>query len=328
MEKRRIGQTDVYASVIALGCWPMGGDYWGGTDDDESIRTIHKALELGVTFLDTAPAYGRGHSEEVVGQGLEGRRQDVVISTKASGAGLSEEAIREKLQKSLARMRTDYVDVYFVHWPSRQEPMAETMEALEKLRGEGLIRAIGVSNFAPEMISMANKYGTVDIVQPPYNLIWRFIEEDVLPYVAERGIGVSTYSSLAQGLLTGTINLRTSYRATDMRPRSVLWKPENLGKCLYMVERLRPVAQDLGVTLAQLALRWVISQKGITTALVGARTVDEITENAGAATFELTDEQLAVIQDISDEVYDTMPYYYDMWENWSSWQKRGPQREI
>jgi len=328
MEKRQIGQSGVYASVIALGCWPMGGDYWGGTDDDESIRTIHKSLELGVTFLDTAPAYGRGHSEEVVGKGLAGRRQDVVISTKASGAGLSEEAIRDKLQKSLARLQTDYVDVYFVHWPSRTEPMAGTMEALEKLRSEGLIRAIGVSNFSPEMISMASKYGTVDIVQPPYNLIWRFIEEDVLPYVAEKGIGVSTYSSLAQGLLTGTIDLRTGYRPTAMRPRSVLWKPENFAKCLYMVEKLRAVAQDLGVTLAQLALRWVISQKGITTALVGARTVDEITENAGATAFELSDENLAKIQDISDEVYDSMPYYYDMWENWSSWQKRGPQREV
>jgi myo-inositol catabolism protein IolS len=328
MEKRVIGQTGIEVSAIALGCWPMGGDYWGGTDDEESIRTIHKGLELGVNFIDTAPAYGRGHSEEVVGKALAGRRQEAVISTKASGAGHSEQALRDKLQASLDRMGTDYVDVYFIHWPSREEPLGPTMEALEKLRAEGVIRAIGVSNFDVEMLQMAAKYGRVDILQPPYNLIWRFIEEDVLPYCVKHDIAISTYSSLAQGMLAGVIRLNTRYAGGDMRPRSVLWKPENLGKCLYTVERLRAVAKELGVTLAQLSLRWLVSQPGVTTALVGARTVDEITENAGALGWELSADVLAQVQEISDELYRSFPYYYDMWENWMTWQKRGPQREI
>jgi myo-inositol catabolism protein IolS len=328
MEKRVIGQTGIEVSAIALGCWPMGGDYWGGTDDEESIRTIHRGLELGVNFIDTAPAYGRGHSEEVVGKALAGRRQEAVISTKASGAGHSEQALRDKLQASLDRMGTDYVDVYFIHWPSREEPLGPTMEALEKLRAEGVIRAIGVSNFDVEMLQMAAKYGRVDILQPPYNLIWRFIEEDVLPYCVKHDIAISTYSSLAQGMLAGVIRLNTRYAGGDMRPRSVLWKPENLGKCLYTVERLRAVAKELGVTLAQLSLRWLVSQPGVTTALVGARTVDEITENAGALGWELPDEVMAQVQEISDELYRSFPYYYDMWENWMTWQKRGPQREI
>ncbi len=328
MEKRTIGQTDIEVSAIALGCWPMGGDYWGGTDDKESIRTIHKGLELGVNFLDTAPAYGRGHSEEVVGKALAGRRQEAVISTKASGAGHSEQALRDKLQASLDRMSTDYVDVYFIHWPSREEPLGPTMEALEKLRGEGIIRAIGVSNFDVEMLQMATRYGRVDILQPPYNLIWRFIEEDVLPYCVKHDIAISTYSSLAQGMLAGVIRLNTGYAGGDMRPRSVLWKPENLGKCLYTVERLRAVAKELDVTLAQLSLRWLVSQPGVTTALVGARTVDEITENAGALGWEMPDEVMVQVQEISDELYRSFPYYYDMWENWMTWQKRGPQREI
>jgi myo-inositol catabolism protein IolS len=328
MEKRVIGQTGIEVSAIALGCWPMGGDYWGGTDDEESIRTIHKGLELGVNFIDTAPAYGRGHSEEVVGRALAGRRQDAVISTKASGAGHSEQALRDKLQASLDRMGTDYVDVYFIHWPSRNEPLGPTMESLEKLRAEGIIRAIGVSNFDVEMLQMAAKYGRVDILQPPYNLIWRFIEEDVLPYCVKHDIAISTYSSLAQGMLAGVIRLNTGYAGGDMRPRSVLWKPENLGKCLYTVERLRAVAKELGVTLAQLSLRWLVSQPGVTTALVGARTVDEITENAGALGWELSDDVLAQVQEISDELYRSFPYYYDMWENWMTWQRRGPQREI
>ena len=328
MEKRKIGSTDVEASVIALGCWPMGGDYWGGTDDDESIRTIHKALELGIDFLDTAPAYGRGHSEEVVGRALEGRRQHVVISTKASGTGHSLQQVREKLQSSLERLKSDYADVYFIHWPSREEPLGPTIEGLETLRREGLIRAIGVSNFNVEMLEMASKYGTVDILQPPYNLIWRFIEENVLPYCHSHQIGISTYSSLGQGLLAGVIRLDTRYRPGDMRPRSVLWKPENLGKCLYTVERVRSIADRLGVTVAQLSLRWLVSQPGVTTALVGARTVDEISENAGTFGWELPKETLKEVQEISDEMYYSMPYYYDMWENWSSWQRPGPQREL
>jgi aryl-alcohol dehydrogenase-like predicted oxidoreductase len=328
MEYRKIGTTDVSVSVVSLGCWPMGGEYWGGTDDAESIRTIHKALELGVNFLDTAPAYGRGHSEEVVGNALVGRRQDVILSTKASGQGHSLDQLRAKLQESLKRMQTDYVDVYFIHWPSRQEPLGRTIENLETLRREGLIRVIGVSNFDVPMLQTAAKYGTVDILQPPYNFIWRFIEEDILPYCKSHNIGISTYSSLAQGLLTGTLRLATPYAPGDQRVRTVLWKPENLGKCLYTVERLRPIAKDLGVTVAQLALRWLLEQEGVTTGLVGARTVAEITENAGATGWELPAETLAQVQAISDELYITMPFYYDMWENWSSWQRRGPQREV
>lgn len=328
MEKRQLGRTDLYVSVIAEGCWPMGGDYWGGADDAESIRTIHRCLELGVNTFDTAPGYGAGHSEEVLGKALVGRRQDVVISTKASGRGLSEKGLRDKLEGSLERLQTDHVDIYFVHWPSRSEPLAETMEALEKLRREGLIRAIGVSNFTTEMLDIASRHGTVDCLQPPYNMIWRFIEEDLLPYCRERQIGITTYSSLAQGLLTGTIDLRTPYHPADMRPRSVLWKPENLGKCLYMVEKQRAMAKELGVSLSQLALRWLVSQPGVTTALVGARTPAEVEENVGAVGWPLSAKDLARAQDVSDELYDTMPYYYDMWENWSSWNKRGPQREV
>jgi len=328
MEKRQLGRTDVHVSVIAEGCWPMGGDYWGGTDDEESIRTVHKCLELGVTTFDTAPAYGSGHSEEVLGKALAGRRQEAVISTKASGRGLSEQDLRKKLQASFERLQTDYVDIYFVHWPSRSEPLAATMEALEKLRTEGLIRAIGVSNFTVDMLEMASRYGTVDCLQPAYNMIWRFHEEDVIPYCRKHQIGITTYSSLAQGLLTGTIDLRTPYRPTDMRPRSVLWKSENLGKCLYMVEKLRAVAKELDVSVSQLALRWLVSQPGVSTALVGARTTDELVENACAVGWDLSADDLARVQDISDELYDTMPYYYDMWENWSSWNKRGAQREV
>ena len=324
MEKRELGRTGIQVSVISEGCWPMGGAYWGGSDDEVSIRTLHKTLELGINYIDTAPAYGNGHSEEVVGRGLAGRRQEVVISTKGPAVP---ERIPTSLSESLKRLQTDYVDVFFVHWPNRREPLARTLEVLEDLRRQGRIRAIGVSNFTVEMLEMASHYGTVDVLQPPYNLIWRFIEEDVLPYCHAHHIGITTYSSLAQGMLAGVLRLDTAYHGGDERPRSILWLPENYGKCLYTVEKLRVVAKEVGVSVGQLALRWLIAQPGVTTCLVGARTPDEIGENAGALGWELSAETLARVQEISDELYITMPYYYDMWGNWKTWNKRGPQRE-
>lgn len=326
MEKRILGNTEIEVSAIALGCWPMGGWYWGKADDKESIRTIHKALELGVNFFDNAPGYGAGHAEEVLGKGLRGRRHEAIISTKASG-GVSPDTIRPQLEASLKRLQTEYTDVYFVHWPQRSEPLARTMEIFEELRQEGKIRAIGVSNFTVTMLEMASRYGIVDALQPPYSLIWRFIEEDALPYCRKHNIGIVTYSSLAQGILAGAISLNTRYANGDMRPRSILWRSENLGKCLYTAERLRAVAKELGVSVAQLALRWLISQPGVTSALVGARTVNEIADNAGALDFDLPNDILAQVQEISDEVYYTMPYYYDMWGNWTNPRMRGSQRE-
>jgi aryl-alcohol dehydrogenase-like predicted oxidoreductase len=324
MEKRTLGTIGINVSVLALGCWPMGGGYWGRADDEQSIRTIHRALEAGINFFDTAPAYGNGHSEQVLGKGLAGRREKAILSTKVFAMP---ERIRPSLDDSLQRLGTDYADVCFVHWPHRGEPLSKTMEVLEGLRREGRIRAIGVSNFDVEMIEIASRHGTVDVLQPPYNLIWRFVEEDTLPYCQKHDIGIVTYSSLAQGLLTGTLRLNTPYRPDDQRPRSVLWLPENYGKCLYAVERLRPVAAELGVSLAQLALRWLVSQSGVTSVLIGARTPEEIGEDAGAVDWELPEETMETIQEISDEIYISMPYYYDMWGNWRTWNKRGTQRE-
>jgi aryl-alcohol dehydrogenase-like predicted oxidoreductase len=228
----------------------------------------------------------------------------------------------------MKRLKTDYIDIYFIHWPNRLQPLSQTMEAMEALRKEGSILAVGVSNFDEKLIRMASKYTKIDIVQNPYNFIWRFIEEDVLPYCRENGIAVNTYSSLAQGLLTGTMRLNTRFDRADIRPTSVLWRPENLGKCLYTVERLRAVAVRMGVTVAQLALRWLIEQPGVTTSLVGALTVAEIEENTRLFDWELPEEIRKEIKEISDELYSTMPYYYDMWGNWSDRYKRGPQREV
>jgi aryl-alcohol dehydrogenase-like predicted oxidoreductase len=304
----------------------MGGAGWGEPDDEQSIRTIHKSLDLGINFFDTAFVYGRGHSEEVLGRGLAGRRDEAVISTKAS-LDLSPESVTKQVEGSLTRLKTDYLDVLFIHWPSRKQPLARTLEAMEKLRERGVVRVLGASNFDVPLLEMASRYATISIVQPPYNLIWRFMEEDVLPHAKQKGIGVCTYSSLAQGLLTGTLRLNLRYDRADIRPLSVLWRPENFGKCLYTVERLRPIAADLGVSVAQLSLRWLISRPGVTTALVGAIKESEITENTTLFDWDFSDETALKVQEISDELYLSMPYYYDMWGNWSNVYRRGVQRE-
>lgn len=324
MKKRLLGTTEIAVTPIALGCWPMGAGYWGACDDAVSIKTIHAALEAGINYLDTAPAYGGGHSEEVVGKGLVGRRDEVILSTKVAAVP---DKVRDSLDVSLKRLQTDYVDVCFIHWPRRSEPLARVMEILEELRDEGRIRAIGVSNFTVAMMAMASKYGTVDAVQPPYNLIWRFVEDDVLPYSREHDVSVVTYSSLAQGLLTGACGLNTVLPGDDQRPRTILWQPENYGKCLYTTERLRPVAEKLDVSLAQIALRWLVEQPGVTSALVGARKPEEIADAARALDWEIDAAKLAYVQAVSDEIYLSMPHYFDMWGNWRTWNKRGPQRE-
>lgn len=326
METRRLGNTQLYLSVVGLGCWPMGGAQWGGTDDAESLRTIACSLELGVNYFDTAEGYGAGHSEQVLGQGLVGHRQEVRISSKVAPRNLTPEGIRSALQGSLKRLQTDYVDLYFVHWPNFDLPLAETMATMEALRGEGLVRAVGVSNFTVPLMEQALQYGTIDALQPPYNLVWRFIEGDVLPFCRAHNIGITTYSGLAQGILTDTLGLDTQFPEGDIRPKSVLFQPEHYGRCLEMVAQLRPVAKRLGVTMAQLALRWVLEQAGVTTSLVGARTPAEISENVGALGWMFPGDALAEVQARSDALLTTFEHYPDMWFNWTTWHKPKPQR--
>ena len=165
-----------------------------------SIRVIHRALELGVTLIDTAEAYGKGHAEEVVGTALAGRRDRAVIATKVMASRLDPQELQAALEGSLRRLQTDYVEVYFIHWPNPDFPIGPTMEALERLRADGRIRAIGVSNFGPEEMDRAREYGTIDVLQPPYNMLWREIEAATLPYCRKHNIGVMPYSGLAQGL--------------------------------------------------------------------------------------------------------------------------------
>lgn len=312
MEYRELGKSGIKVSVVGLGCWPMGGEAWGGADDEESIRTIHRSLDLGVNLFDTAEAYGRGRSEEVLGRGLLGKRSQAVISSKAAAHHLAPEEIVGALEGSLKRLQTDYLDVYFVHWPVAEIPLSETIGKLEELRQSGKIRAIGVSNFRVDQLEEAMKWGQIDVVQPAYSLLWRSMELDLRPFCEAKGIGIMTYSSLAQGLLTGTITKDTKFPEGDQRPKTTLFQPDVLGPGLEAVEGMKPIAREYKVSLAQLALNWVISRPGVTTSLVGARTPREIEDNVGAVGWKLDASAEEALDKLTQPVLQAISKYATM----------------
>ena len=317
MQYRRLGGSPVEVSEIGLGTWGMSGSFWGAADDAESIRVIHRALDLGVTLIDTAEAYGAGHSEEVLGEALVGRRDKAVIATKVAPNHLDPADVLEAFEGSLKRLKTDFIDVYFIHWPHPDYPIGDTMGALEKLRREGKIRAIGVSNFGIKQIEEANQHGTIDVLQPPYNMLWREVEAEILPYCREHAIGIIPYSGLAQGLLTGTLRPDTQFAEGDERRTTVLFQPGTYEKALAAVEGLRPIAAKYGKTIPQLAVQWLTSRPGVSSPLLGARTVREIEENAGSVGWTISPEDVAAMDALTAPVWAEIASKGDMFGYWT-----------
>jgi aryl-alcohol dehydrogenase-like predicted oxidoreductase len=285
METIRLGQSGLKTSRIGLGTWAIGGCMWGGSDVAESISTIHAAIEHGVTLIDTAPAYGFGRSEEIVGKALEGgRRGQVQIATKA-GLGWNgnavfrdarPERIRQEVEDSLRRLRTDHIDLYQVHWPDPLTPLHETASVLDQLRREGKILAVGVSNFTPAQMDNFRTGTRLDTVQPPYNLLEREIEADVLPYARTTALTVLSYGALCRGLLSGAISDNTHFRGDDLRKLDPKFRGQRFRQYLRAVDELEKLAWDrFGKSVLALAVRWVLDQ-GPTIALWGARRPEQL----------------------------------------------------
>jgi aryl-alcohol dehydrogenase-like predicted oxidoreductase len=281
VEFTEIKQTSIRPSRIGLGTWAIGGWMWGGSDDNAAIATILRALDSGITLIDTAPAYGQGHSEDIVGRALEGRRAQAVIATKV---GLEWDAhgtphrnatarrILTEVEDSLRRLRTDYIDIYQVHWPDPDTPMEETAHAMASLYDAGLIRAVGVSNFTPAQMDAFATFAPLHTVQPPYNLFERGIERDVLPYVREHGLTALTYGALCRGLLSGKLRADTSFSGDDLRRVDPKFQAPRFGQYVRAVAQLDELARTrFGKRVIHLALRWVLDQPGVGAALWGAR---------------------------------------------------------
>lgn len=321
MEYRQLGKSQVKASAITFGAWAIGGSMWGGSNEDDAIEAIRTAIDIGITSIDTAPGYGFGKSEELIAKATKGRRDKVQLFTKFGLRRDSEEgeyffdlkyqgkvhkiyrnarkkSVLAECENSLKRLQTDYIDLYQCHWPDPSTPIEETMEALAQLLKEGKILAAGVSNFSVSEIERANKVVPIASDQPPYSMVLRDIEKDVLPYCRANNIGVIVYSPLQRGLLTGKFKPDHKFAQEDHRATQPHFQPEYIRRVNAFLERLKPIANKYGATLGQLVLNWTMQQPGITAVLVGARDANQVKENAKAAELNVSKQDIDEINSL------------------------------
>jgi aryl-alcohol dehydrogenase-like predicted oxidoreductase len=292
-----IPRTPLRVSRVALGTWAMGGWMWGGTDRRESVATIHAALSQGTNLIDTAPAYGFGVAEEIVGIALEGMRSRAIIATKAGlewrdgkvYRNASRARIMREVDDSLRRLRTDYIDIYQVHWPDPLVPVEETAEAMGSLYQQGKIRAIGVSNFSVEEMERFRRVAPLHVLQPPYNLFERAVEAQILPYCRANDMATLGYGALCRGLLSGRIRPDTVFDGDDLRRVDPKFQPPRLAQYLDAVRQLDELAQHrFGRRVIHLAVRWMLDQ-GISVALWGGRHPEQVEAALGVAGWSLND---------------------------------------
>lgn len=318
METRRLGTSDVNITPVLMGTWQAGKSMWVGVEDAETIKAIRAAFDAGITTVDTAEVYGKGHSEQIVAEALADVRDQVIYATKVFANHLKYDQVFEACEESLTRLKTDYIDLYQIHWPSgsfKSEvvPIEETMSALNMLKEQGKIRAIGVSNFSRAQIEEAMQYGRIDSLQPPYSLFWRQVEKEIQPYCVENNISILAYSSLAQGLLTGKFGRDHKFEEGDNRKDNKLFKGENYERAQQALDKLRPIAERHQCSLAQLSLAWLIAQPQ-TNAIAGARNAEQAVGNASAADVDLSADELTEIDAIGRFVTDQLDENPVMWD--------------
>ena len=315
MQTRKLGYTDLYLTTVGLGTWAIGGGGWaygwGPQDDADSIRTIQRALDLGINWIDTAAVYGLGHSEEIVGKAIRGRRDQVIIATKCGlvwdegsttpYGRLKAWSVRQEVEASLRRLGVDVIDLYQIHWPNPDEDIEEAWATIADLVREGKIRYAGVSNFSVEQMKRIQPIHPIASLQPPYNMLRRDIEAEILPFCAANDIGVIVYSPMASGVLTEKFSRQwvASLPDDDWRKKysGHLQEPE-LSANLALVEGLKAIAARYGRTVSQLAIAWTLRRPEVTAAIVGARRPEQIEQTAPAADWVLPPEVLAEIDDL------------------------------
>ena len=312
MQTRQLGGTDMALTTVGLGTWAMGGPWeygWGPQDDDEARAAIHEALDAGINWIDTAPAYGLGHSEELVGQVLRQTSHKPYIATKCGilwnekkqkVTHLKRDSIRRECEDSLRRLGIDVIDLYQMHWPDPEEDIEEAWEEMARLAGEGKVRYLGVSNFSVEQIQRVSKIHTVSSLQPPYSMLRRDVEEELLGYCAAHNMGVVAYSPMQRGLLTGKFSHKrlAALARDDHRLRMPEFKDPQFSATLEMVEQLEKIAKRNGRTCAQLAVSWVLRRSEVTAAIVGARRPGQITETVQASEWNLSKADVDEIEDL------------------------------
>lgn len=313
---RTIGQSGIEASAVGLGTWAIGGWMWGGTDEARSIAAIHAAIDEGISLIDTAPAYGFGVAEDIVGKAIKGRRDKVVLASKCGLVWhtqkgnhffdhegmpvhryLGADAITYEIEQSLKRLGTDYIDHYITHWQDPTTPIADTMEALQKLKGQGKIRSIGASNVSTDDLEAYLAAGGLDAVQEEYSMIKTDIATTHIPTCIENGVSVLSYSSLALGLLSGRIGPDRIFEGDDQRKDNLRFSISNREKVARLMAAIRPIAETHKASEAQIVIAWTLQQPGITFALCGARSPDQASENAAAGRIRLDPQEVQTISE-------------------------------
>jgi len=319
MLTRKIGKSGIGASVVGLGTWAIGGWMWGGTDEAQSIDAIKASIDEGVSLIDTAPAYGQGLSEEIVGKAIKGRRDRVVLATKCglvwhtqkgnhffsydSGPVhryLGRESVVYEVEQSLKRLGTDYIDLYITHWQDATTPVAETMSALEDLKRQGKIRAIGASNVSADDLKAYLAAGQLDAIQEEYSMVKRGLEQSLLPISLANDVATLSYSSLALGLLSGKIGPDRVFTGDDLRKNNPRFSVDNRQKVARLMAAIKPIAAAHKATEAQIVIAWTLQQPGITFALCGARNADQARENAKAGRIRLAATDIKAISEAVD----------------------------
>jgi aryl-alcohol dehydrogenase-like predicted oxidoreductase len=316
VQTRKLGYSDLNLTTVGLGTWAIGGEWqwgWGPQDDEESITAIQRALDLGINWIDTAPAYGVGHSEEIVGKAIAGRRDQITIATKCGMVwdegsttvyrSLKAASVRREVEDSLRRLNVDGIDLYQIHWPIPDEDIEEAWGAIADMIGEGKVRYAGASNFSVAQLKRVQAIHPVASLQPPYSMLRRDVEQELLPYCAANDIGVVAYSPMQAGLLTGKFSKArvSNLPDGDWRKQNSIFREPQLSVNLALVEKLRPIAERNGRTPAQLAIAWVLRRSELTAAIVGARRPSQIEGTAPAGDWTLSQEDIAEIDALLEE---------------------------
>lgn len=305
MKYKQIQNTDLSISVISLGTWVFSGDAWGGAPEQECIDAVNAAVEYGINLIDTAPIYGYGRSEEIVGKAIKGKHNKIILATKCGLKGkgayiennLTASFIREEIENSLKRLGVDYIDLYQCHWPDPNTPIEETIKQMCALQKEGKIRYIALSNYSLKQLKEALCYANIVTIQDHYSLLERSLEKELLGFCQEKRIGILTYGSLGGGILTGKYRTQTKFDSSDAR--SFFYKfynGKNFQKSEKLVNILKEISSKTKRPLNQIALNWVRQKKGITSAIVGARNAEQAEANALAAEWELSQEDFDILQ--------------------------------
>ncbi|MDO6438444.1 aldo/keto reductase [Cyclobacterium sp. 1_MG-2023] len=320
MKYRKLGNTDLNLSAVTFGSFAIGGWLWGGTEQNTAVEAIQASYDLGVTSIDTAPIYGQGLSEDIVGHAIKdlprdkmqiltkfGMRWDLAKGTlvfnSKDGSGkdigiykyAGKESIIQECEDSLKRLGTDYIDLYQLHWPDVTTPIEETMEAVAELIKQGKVRYAGVCNYNAEQMTEAEKYIDLASNQVPYSMVLRDIEKEIVPYSLAHGKGILAYSPLERGLLTGKMKPGYKFGEGDQRATRAFYKDENLKRTNEFLDKIKPIADEKNITLAQLVILWTLEQPGVSVTLVGARNAEQAIQNAKSTEASLTKEEVAII---------------------------------